>query len=534
VVIGGIDSQADKHAPLDDTFLPASTEAAPLDEAEDRQLRLVRRFGAVGALLLAAGSLGASASPVFNPIITTPLLGLFVRMPTVELACAFIGIAMVVLAWLWLGRFVRPGRLRLISPRQLRRILLTWSVPLLVVPPMFSRDVYSYLAQSKIAALGFDPYKLGPTPALGVSDPLTRGVDSIWRDTPAPYGPLFLYIGRGLNAISGNHVVTGVYLQRAIELIGIALIVWAVPRLAKRFGVQPVSALWLGVANPLVLWHLLIGAHNEALMIGLMLAGFEIALIGLPKPGDPITRREILWLLAGVAVITLGVAVKLSALPTLGFLGVLVARRWGGKFRHLVYAALLLTGVFAILTVIISVGTGLGFGWVNALNNNNGNVLSWESPVTAVGSVAGGLGIALGLGNHTDTTVGVMRWLGEIGSILTTVVLLWRAYRGRIHPMIGLGLALGVVALLSATVQPWYLLWAIVPLATSVANRKFRTATATVSAAYGMATPLPTGGPISAGYVGIDAYVAAAIVFVIVLLIVRKRIPIFRDQAKLT
>ncbi|HEY4023915.1 MAG TPA: polyprenol phosphomannose-dependent alpha 1,6 mannosyltransferase MptB, partial [Pseudonocardiaceae bacterium] len=375
MVIGGIDSQADRHAPLDDTFLPTPAQPAPLDETDERQLRLVRRFGTVGALLLAAGSLGASASPVFNPLITTPFLGLFVRMPTVELACAFTGMAMIVLAWLWLGRFVRPGRPRLISTRQMHRTLVTWAVPLLVVPPMFSRDVYSYLAQSKIAALGFDPYKLGPVPALGVSDPLTRGVDSIWRDTPAPYGPLFLYIGRGLNAISGNHVVTGVYLQRALELIGIALIVWAVPRLAKRFGVQPVGALWLGVANPLLIWHLLIGVHNEALMIGLMLAGFEIALIGLPKLGDPVTRNEILWLLAGVAVITLGVAVKLSALPTLGFLGVLVARRWGGRFRHLVYATLLVTSVFAALTVIISLGTGLGFGWVNALNNN-GIVLS--------------------------------------------------------------------------------------------------------------------------------------------------------------
>lgn len=534
--MGEVDNQPGGAAPLDDDFLPKPDKPAPLDDTDERQLRVIRRFGTVGALLLAAGSLGASASPVFNPLSTMPFLGLFVRMPTVELACAFIGMAMIVLSWLWLGRFVRPGRPRLLSPRQLRRTLVTWAVPLLFVPPMFSRDVYSYLAQSKIAALGFDPYKLGPVPALGVSDPLTRGVDSIWRDTPAPYGPLFLYIGRGLNAISGNHVVTGVYLQRALELIGIALIVWAVPRLAKRFGVQPVSALWLGVANPLMIWHLLIGVHNEALMIGLMLAGFEIALLGLPKIGEPVTRREILWLLAGVSVITLGVAVKLSAIATLGFLGVLVARRWGGKFRHLVYATLLVTGVFAVLTVIISLGTGLGFGWVNAVNSSNGIVLSWESPVTAVGFLAGGIGIVFGLGDHTMTTVGVTRWLGEIASVLTAIVLLWRSYRGRIHPMIGLGLALGVVALLSATVQPWYLLWAIVPLATSVNNSKFRTATAVVSGLYGIATPLPTGGPIAAGYVGIDAYASAAIVFAIALLIVRRWIPIFgirrTDQVK--
>ena len=31
--------------------------------------------------------------------------------------------------------------------------------------------------------------------ALGVDDPLTRSIPNIWRDTPAPYGPLFLIMG---------------------------------------------------------------------------------------------------------------------------------------------------------------------------------------------------------------------------------------------------------------------------------------------------------------------------------------------------
>lgn len=49
-----------------------------------------------------------------NPVVGRPLLGLFTRMPTASLAVAYTGIAMVVLAWLWLGAFVAPGRARLI------------------------------------------------------------------------------------------------------------------------------------------------------------------------------------------------------------------------------------------------------------------------------------------------------------------------------------------------------------------------------------------------------------------------------------
>ncbi len=77
-----------------------------------------------------------------------------------------------------------------------------WAVPLALAPPLFSRDVYSYLAQSATLARGLDPYVLGPAEALGVDDPLTRSIPTIWRDTPAPYGPLFLMIGRVITALS--------------------------------------------------------------------------------------------------------------------------------------------------------------------------------------------------------------------------------------------------------------------------------------------------------------------------------------------
>ena len=59
-------------------------------------------------------------------------------------------------------------------------------------------------------------------------------------------------------------------------LVGVILIVWALPRLAQRFGVQPATAIWLGAANPLLIFHFVAGAHNDALAIGLMVAGLEL------------------------------------------------------------------------------------------------------------------------------------------------------------------------------------------------------------------------------------------------------------------
>ena len=102
---------------------------------------------------------------------------------------------------------------------------------------------------------------------------------------PAAIGPLFLWLGRGMSALTGENIVAAVLFHRLVVLLGVGLIVWATPRLARRCGVAEVSALWLGPANPLLFMHLVAGIHNEALMLGLMLAGTEFALRGVSDTG---------------------------------------------------------------------------------------------------------------------------------------------------------------------------------------------------------------------------------------------------------
>lgn len=490
---------------------------------------MVRRFGTVGALLLAAGSLGAGAAPVFNPVWGLPVFSLFSRMTTVSLAIAFTGVFMIVLAWLGLGRLSMPGRERLISPSQMARTLIMWTAPLVFTVPMFSKDVYSYLAQSEIAARGLDPYTVGPAEALGNGDPLTRSVPTMWRDTPSPYGPLFLSFGKGISAVTGNHVVLGVAAHRLLALLGFAMIVWALPRLARRFGINPVSALWLGAANPLVLFHLVVGVHNESLAIGLMLVGVELALRRMPRcgPGGPFPpwqQGELLWYGIGATVITLGAAVKIPAALALGFLGVMIARRLGGRWWHLIATGAALMVLFLGVLTFASLGSGLGYGWATTLNTANA-IKSWMAPMTALGFGAGGLGILLGLGNHIDAAITVSRMVGTLLGPLLAAKLLLDSFRWRLRPMIGLGAALGAVLVFGATVQPWYLLWAALPLAVAAGNIRFRAMATAISAVFALALP-PTGTTFDGRTYQLPyAYIAALIVVVIALLVVRKHIP---------
>ncbi|TQM45718.1 alpha-1,6-mannosyltransferase [Pseudonocardia cypriaca] len=464
-----------------------TAEAAVLAPSRVRDpSRMPRLVGLTGTLLMAAGGLGAGALPVPNPVFGLRLLGLPSRNTTIAIAVTYTGICLLVLAWLWVGKMLRargavpPAP----TPAQLARTAVMWAVPLALAPPLFSRDVYSYLAQSATLARGLDPYVLGPAEALGVDDPLTRSIPTIWRDTPAPYGPLFLIMGRGITALSGNDIVLGIFEYRLLAFAGLGLMVWALPKLARRCGLDTGLAMWLGLANPLVLFHLVSGIHNEALMVGLMLAGFEIGL----RAGDRLLDRN---LLVGALLIIAASAIKLPAILALGFLGMEWARRRGGRIAHVVPVA----GLFSLLSVVcylpLSVGTGVGLGWLKTLDIPQ-LIRSWMSVTTDLGMIGGQVGILARLGDHTDAVLAVSRNIGLAASAVLVVMLLFAVLRGRVEPITGMGTALGAVVLLGPVVHPWYLLWAAIPLAATRGLPRYRRAALAASAVLALLVP-PTG-----------------------------------------
>jgi alpha-1,6-mannosyltransferase len=105
------------------------------------------------------------------------------------------------------------------------------------------------------------------------------------------------------------------------------------------------------------------------------------------------------------------------------------------------------------------------------------------------------------------------------------LVLLWRCWQGRVEPLSGLGVGLGVVVLLGPVVHPWYLLWAAIPLAASATRPAFRT-TATVASAVLAVVVAPTGSDfLFRAWVLPSAITAAAVTLIVPMLLVRGRTP---------
>jgi hypothetical protein len=398
--------------------------------------------------------------------------------PSLSVAVFYAGMVALAAAWLALGRLAP-------TTRQLWIVGAAWTVPLLLTAPLFSQDAYSYLAQGTLVHLGIDPYRHAPAALANAGQAHVLGaVDPFWRHTTAPYGPLFLGIVSVLVAISGAHLVLGVLLIRLLALAGIGLLAVFVPRLARGLGADPARATWW-VFSPLVLLDLVAGAHNDLLMIGLVVAGVSLA----------IERR----LLLGVAVCALAATIKLPALAAIPFMLVLGERRlW---VRGVVVAAAVL--------VAVSVTTGLGLGWISTtVFSTPDKVRLAITPATALGwTVAQVVPVgARGL----ESAFGVVAF-GL--SLVFGAVLLWRSRR---QTMVrNLGVALIAVAVCGPAAWPWYLTWGLVLLAACPGIQQSRAlALAVVASAFVVKVDGVLAFPLHTAPVFVVLYVAAAAVWV--------------------
>lgn len=461
------------------------------------EVRRCLMLGLAGTTALAGGGLAAGALPVRDTL--APALGLagLRQHDGVGLVCAYFGLALLVAAWWRLGRAVRDPRPP--DTRALLVVLGAWAAPLAVMPPLFSRDVYSYLAQGAMVTAGVDVYRFGPA-ALG--GPLLAEVPSMWQGTPAPYGPAFVSLAAGVSRFAETDVPLGVFGMRAVALAGLLLLIACLPRLARSCGVDPAAALWLGALNPLVLLHLVSGAHNDAVMLGLLVAGLTAAAAGrfalatvvitlasLVKAPAALGLAVVVWLwhrhggrghadgghdrwFVSEPALTPELLTRTTDLGGANAPGGAArtggAHGWGGADGLL--RAVGATGALVVATtVVVTAVTGTGFGWLRALatpiSKHNWSLSS------AVGRLTRNLLEAAG-SDLAHTAIPAWRWLGLAGAAAATL-LAWR-HRDRLGPVYALGLSLSALALLGPALRPWYLLWGLVPIAAAAPDGRVR------------------------------------------------------------
>ncbi|WP_157240285.1 polyprenol phosphomannose-dependent alpha 1,6 mannosyltransferase MptB [Catenuloplanes japonicus] len=425
---------------------------APADAPSRLPLHLARWAGLAGAVLLATAAYLGGALPVIQPEWVSPVTIWHAENGPASVIAYFAGVILIAFAW-WRA---------LAGAMTVRWVAVTaalWSLPLIVAPPLASRDVYPYSCQGEVFAAGIDPYRHGvaalPCEWLDLVTPM-------WRETGAPYGAVFMAVA-GLVAHVTGTLWESIAGFRTVAVIGLLLAAVSLPALARRAGANPARTLWLGLATPLVAIHLLSGAHNDALMIGLFLAGLAVT----PRPA---ARRHAVWwwrLAAAGVLIGLSVGVKGTAIVVLPFAALLAL---GAPFSWRALwpvAGVLTAGAVGVLTVT-TVAAGLDLGWLAALSGTGDSVV-WQSPPTSFGLTIEWLIRMVGI---RFKFINTFRVIGLVLLIPVLVVVWLRARRDQTDATVlhHAGLALAATLALSPVVNIWYMAWPITLLAIAAAS----------------------------------------------------------------
>jgi hypothetical protein len=311
----------------------------------------------------------------------------------------------------------------------------------LLAPPLLSHDVFSYIAYARLGVANhLNPYTHAPLDIPHDSGFTHAG--SI--DAVSAYGPLFTLLTYPLSPLGVPAAFWILKVVAALSSLGVVGLLW---RIAQRLGRDPlVPALAVGL-NPLVLVHVVGGAHNEALTLLITMAGVMLW-VGAREP-------------AGVAVATLATGVKASAGLVVPFLVV-------GDIRRRIGAAVATVVALAVLGVIAFGSHALDA--FSLIGDNQDRTSRFSLPYKTAQLLG-----ALLPGDRLDYRDGV-RVVFALAFAAAFLWLLWRTWKRLIEPLDAIGWATLAILVASAWLVPWYILW-LLPFAALSRDRRLQLAT---------------------------------------------------------
>jgi alpha-1,6-mannosyltransferase len=305
---------------------------------------------------------------------------------------------------------------------------------------LLSHDVFSYVDYARLGVVHhLNPYVHPPDAAP--ADPAYAEVT--WPDATSAYGPLFTLLTYPLAWLSVDAAVAVLKALAALSVLGLAALV---ARLAAWRGVDPLRAAAFVALNPLVLVHVVGGAHNDGLMMLLAMLGVAAIL----------SRREI----SGGAALLAAAATKASALFIAPFAIAATARPrcWpgdGGPGRFGPLRRLALGAALAAAVIAIAGYLAFGWEWLHALGllGRNQEHMSHLSIPTTAARIA-----------RIDEEP--FRAAALVLYVAALAFLLWRTWRGEDWVRAAAWAAFGLL-LATSWLLPWYLIWPLPLVAVS-------------------------------------------------------------------
>ncbi|GAB3919680.1 hypothetical protein GCM10011575_36760 [Microlunatus endophyticus] len=148
----------------------------------------------------------------------------------------------------------------------------------ILVPPLTSADVLMYAAYGRLQVIGRNPYEVTPADIFrGQYDPVMHWTERPWTDTPSVYGPITSWTQVAANKLGGTNmhdIVFWLQLFSAVPFVLACLGVLFIARSAEPE--RQARAALMTIANPVLIWAVVAGAHNEALSVVFAVAGMIV------------------------------------------------------------------------------------------------------------------------------------------------------------------------------------------------------------------------------------------------------------------
>ncbi|HKY31952.1 MAG TPA: glycosyltransferase 87 family protein [Candidatus Polarisedimenticolia bacterium] len=304
-------------------------------------------------------------------------------------------------------------------------------------PPSLSDDIHRYVWEGRLQLMGINPYRLAPSdPALAeLRDGAYEGVN--YKDLPAIYPPVAQW-AFALGALLG----AGVRSMKVVVLAADAGLMLALARLLRARGMEPARVV-LYAWNPLAVVETAHSGHYDPLALSFLVA----ATVGIIRE-RPIVSTTWLSLSA------------MSKLAPAALVPLFFHRRRPAALAVLPLAALICYLPYA------------GAGW-GLLRSTVEYAERWRANDSLFGLLASGIELS-GVSAPAKAWADRRGWdslytqphmlaRGAAGLLLAG----WMAWlvRRRLHGDVGLERAVALFTwgaiLLSPTVHPWYLLWAV-------------------------------------------------------------------------
>jgi hypothetical protein len=215
------------------------------------------------------------------------------------------------------------------------------AVAFMLMPPVGSTDHLNYASYGRMAATGHDPYA---TRAVDLPGDPVAGAPEEWRTTPSVYGPIATGEQAFAAWVGSGSVRLTVFVLSIANTVAFAVTALILYRTAKDEERRLRTAL-LWTCNPLVLFHLVAGAHNDVLAIAPMVAALAV-FGGRARPGWARALGAGVLAAAGAAIKVPAALVAGGAAWTL-LRGARTERRW----RSIGALAVLVGGAGAVTAI---------------------------------------------------------------------------------------------------------------------------------------------------------------------------------------